>query len=177
MLPEELSNGICSLVPNEDRLTFSVIVEFTPDGKQLSYKISKSVINSKRRFTYEEVQEIIEKQSGELFDEILLLNSIARKLRTERTEKGSINFTTPDVEFILDDNGSPIDIVIKESNESHQLIEEYMLLANKIISSHVNRKGEREKTPFVYRIHDLPSEEKIQEFAKFVQSLGILLQP
>ncbi len=177
MLPEELSNGICSLVPNEDRLTFSVIVEFSPSGEQLSYRISKSVINSKKRFTYEEVQEIIENKSGPLVDEILLLNSIARKLRIERTEKGSINFTTPDVEFTLDDNGAPIDIIIKESNESHQLIEEYMLLANKIVSSHVNRKSEREKTPFVYRIHDLPSEEKINEFAKFVQSLGYSYNP
>jgi len=172
MLPEKLSNDICSLVPNKDRLTFSVIVEFTPEGEQVSYRISKSVINSKCRFTYEEVQEIIENKTGDLVDEIIQLNTIARKLRADRTEKGSINFTTPDVDFILDSNGFPVDIKIKTHNESHQLIEEFMLLANRIISSHVNRKGEIEKTPFVYRIHDLPSEEKIQEFAKFVQSLG-----
>lgn len=177
MLPEKLSNEICSLVPYEDRLTFSVMVEFSPNGEQVSYFISKSVINSKRRFTYEEVQEIIENKSGEFVDEIIELNRIAVKLRKNRTEKGSINFTTPDVDFILDENGSPIDIKIKESNESHHLVEEFMLLANRIISAHVNRKSEREKPPFVYRIHDLPSEEKIQEFAKFVQSLGYTYNP
>ena len=177
MLPEVLSNGICSLVPNEDRLTFSVIVEFTPDGNQVNYQISKTIINSKRRFTYEEVQEIIENKSGDFFKEISLINSLARILRKERTEKGSINFSTPDVEFILDDSGSPIDIKIKESNESHQLIEEFMLLANRIISAHINKDQKHEKTPFVYRIHDLPNEEKIQEFAKFVQSLGYSFSP
>lgn len=177
MLPEALSNSICSLVPNEDRLTFSVIVEFTPEGKQVNYKIAKTIINSKRRFTYDEVQEIIEKNSGDFVEEIVQINTLARILRKERTEKGSINFSTPDVEFILDENGSPIDIKIKESNESHQLIEEFMLLANKIISSHVNNPKQRDKTPFVYRIHDLPNEEKIQEFAKFVQSLGYSFTP
>jgi len=177
MLPEKLSNNICSLVPNEDRLTFSVIVEFTPNGELVNYNIAKTIINSKRRFTYEEVQEIIENKSGEFVDEIMHINSIARILRKDRTEKGSINFTTPDVEFMLDENGTTINIKIKESNESHQLIEEFMLLANKIISSHVNRKEQRDKIPFIYRIHDLPNEEKIQEFAKFVQSLGYSFNP
>ncbi|MCB9218520.1 MAG: ribonuclease R [Ignavibacteriales bacterium] len=177
MLPEKLSNNICSLVPNKDRLTFSVIVEFAPNGEQINYQISKSIINSKRRFTYEEVQEIIEKGEGDFAGDIFELNKIARILRKERTEKGSINFTTPDVEFILDEKGTPVDIKIKESNESHQLIEEFMLLANRIVSAHVNKKDQREKTPFVYRIHDLPSEEKIMEFAKFVQSLGYNFNP
>lgn len=177
MLPEKLSNDICSLVPNEDRLTFSVIVEFTPEGKRVNYSIAKTIINSKRRFTYEEVQEIIENNSGDFIEEITQINNIAKILRKERTAKGSINFTSADVEFILDETGSPIDIKIKESNESHQLIEEFMLLANKIISSHVNKKENREKVPFVYRIHDLPNEEKIQEFAKFVQSLGYTFNP
>ena len=171
MLPEILSNQICSLVPNEDRLTFSVIVEFSPNGEQVDYKISKTIINSKRRFTYEEVQEIIESNSGDFSDDIITLNSIARKLRKERTDKGSINFTTPDIEFILNELGFPTDVKIKKSNESHQLIEEFMLLANRIISSHVNR-DKKERVPFVYRVHDLPSEEKIDEFSKFVQSLG-----
>ncbi len=172
MLPEKLSNDICSLVPHMDRLTFSVFVEFGPNGERVKYKIAKTIINSKRRFTYDEVQEIIETKNGDLNEEILLLNKIAKILREERTANGSINFATPDIEFVLDENGSPIDIKIKESNESHHLIEEFMLLANRIISTHVNKRGKREKTPFVYRIHDLPNEEKIQEFAKFVQSLG-----
>ncbi|PID61256.1 MAG: ribonuclease R [Ignavibacteriae bacterium] len=178
MLPERISNNLCSLVPNEDRLTFSVIVEFTPEGKQVDYKIAKTIINSKRRFTYEEVQEIIEKQNGEHCNDILKLNSIAKILRKARTERGSINFSTPDVEFDLDTNGVPIDIKIKESNESHRLIEEFMLLANRIVSAHVNKKKKQlEKYPFVYRIHDLPNEEKINEFAKFVQSLGYFFTP
>jgi len=178
MLPEKLSNNICSLVPNEDRLTFSVFVEFSKSNEIVNYKIEKSIINSKRRFTYEEVQEIIESGKGDLLDEITMLNDIAKMLRLERTKKGSINFITPDIEFVLDDSGTPINIKIKESNESHQLIEEFMLLANKLISAHVNKnRNNIEKVPFVYRIHDLPNEEKIQEFAKFVQSLGHSFNP
>ena len=177
MLPENLSNNICSLVPFKDRLTFSFIAEFSPDAKLINYKIAKTVINSKRRFTYDEVQKIIESGKGDFSVDIIRLNQIAIKLRHERTAKGSINFTTPDIDFMLDDAGYPIDIVIKESNESHQLIEEYMLLANKIISAHVNKDKRNEKVPFVYRVHDLPSEEKIKEFAKFVQSLGYSFNP
>ncbi len=177
MLPEKLSNNICSLVPNEDRLTFSVIVEFTSNGNIVNYEIAKSVINSKRRFTYEEVQEIIETKKGDFTKEIMLLNSIASTLRKERTAKGSINFTTPDVEFVLDDLGTPIEIKIKESNESHHLVEEYMLLANKVISAHISKKDSSKKTPFVYRIHDLPDQEKLIEFSKFVKSLGYSFNP
>ncbi len=177
MLPEKLSNGICSLVPYEDRLTFSVLVEFTPTFKQVNYKITKSIINSKRRFTYDEVQEILETSKGDLKDNILDLNKIAKYLRSERTKNGSINFTSPDIEFELDQNGIPTNIILKETNESHQLIEEFMLLANRLVSSHMNKKKSVEKNPFVYRIHDLPSEEKLLEFAKFVQSLGYTFNP
>lgn len=177
MLPETLSNNICSLVPNEDRLTFSVLVEFDKTFKQKNYKIAKTVINSKRRFTYDEVQEILETSKGDFVNEIKSINEIARFLRNERTKNGSINFTTPDIEFELDKTGIPVSVKIKESNESHQLIEEFMLLANKIISEHITKTKKKEKNPFVYRIHDLPSEEKIQEFAKFVQSLGYTFNP
>lgn len=177
MLPENLSNKICSLVPNEDRLTFSILVEFDSSFKQKNYQIVKTVINSKRRFTYDEVQEIIDTSKGDFANEIININEIARYLRNERTKNGSINFTTPDIEFDLDKNGIPISIKIKESNESHQLIEEFMLLANRIISEHISKTKKKEKNPFVYRIHDLPSEEKILEFAKFVQSLGYSFNP
>ncbi len=177
MLPEKLSNNICSLVPNEDRLTFSVIVEFTPQGRQVNYQIRKTIINSKRRFTYEEVQEILEKKKGDFKEELLEINKIAKILRKRRTEKGSINFTTPDIEFILDDNGTPVEIKLKESNESHQLVEEFMLLANRIISAHVNKNKGKDKYPFIYRVHDLPSEEKIMEFSNFVNSLGYKFNP
>ena len=177
MLPEKLSNNICSLVPNEDRLTFTVLVEFTPEGQQVNYKIHKSIINSQRRFTYDEVQNILESKKGDFKSEITDINKLARILRKERTDKGSINFSSPDVEFILDDKGTPVEIKMKESNESHQLIEEFMLLANKIISAHVNKSKHAEKVPYIYRIHDLPSEEKIMEFANFVQSLGHKFNP
>ncbi|MEE9432378.1 MAG: ribonuclease R [Melioribacteraceae bacterium] len=177
MLPEKLSNNICSLVPNEDRLTFTVLVEFTPEGKKVRYKIHKSIINSKRRFTYDEVQDILDSKKGDFKNEITEINKLARILRKDRTDKGSINFSSPDVEFVLNDKGTPVEIKMKESNESHQLIEEFMLLANRIISAHVNKSKRAEKVPYVYRIHDLPSEEKIMEFANFVQSLGHKFNP
>lgn len=177
MLPEKLSNVICSLVPNKDRLTYSVIVEITPAAKVVSYEIKKSIINSKRRFTYEEVQKIIEDGKGEFSDKILQLNDIAQKLRAKRIKKGSINFFSPEVVFKLDKNGIPVEITIKEVRESNNLIEEFMLLANQIIAGHVNPKQNKINKPFVYRIHDLPDREKIFEFARFVKSLGYSFDP
>jgi ribonuclease R len=177
MLPEKLSNIICSLVPNKDRLTYSVIVEITPAAKVVSYEIKKSIINSKRRFTYEEVQKIIEAGKGEFSDKILQLNDIAQKLRAKRIKKGSINFFSPEVVFKLDKNGIPVEINIKEVRESNNLIEEFMLLANQIVAGHVNPKQNKINKPFVYRIHDLPDREKIFEFARFVKSLGYSFDP
>lgn len=177
MLPEKLSNIICSLVPNKDRLTYSVIVEITPVAKVVSYEIKKSIINSKRRFTYEEVQKIIEAGKGEFSDKILQLNDIAQKLRAKRIKKGSINFFSPEVVFKLDKNGIPVEINIKEVRESNNLIEEFMLLANQIIAGHLNPKQNKMNKPFVYRIHDLPDREKIFEFGRFVKSLGYSFDP
>lgn len=177
MLPEKLSNKICSLVPNEDRLTYSVIAELTPRGKVVSYEIKKSIINSKRRFSYEEVQQIIETGVGDFSFEILLLNKISKTLRANRMKKGSINFFSPEVVFKLDKNGVPIEIKIKEIRESHNLIEELMLLANQIVAEHVKPKKNELDFPFVYRIHDLPDKEKITEFARFVKSLGYIFDP
>jgi len=177
MLPEKLSNIICSLVPNKDRLTYSVIVEITPVAKIVSYEIKKSIINSKRRFTYEEVQKIIEAGKGEFSDKILQLNDIAQKLRAKRIKKGSINFFSPEVVFKLDKNGIPVEINIKEVRESNNLIEEFMLLANQIIAGHLNPKQNKMNKPFVYRIHDLPDREKIFEFGRFVKSLGYSFDP
>ncbi|MDQ7818335.1 MAG: ribonuclease R [Melioribacteraceae bacterium] len=177
MLPENLSNVICSLVPNKDRLTFSVLVEMTPLAKIVSYEIKKTIINSKRRFTYEEVQQIIEKGNGDLKDKILLLNDLAKKLRTKRIKKGSINFFSPEVVFILDKNGIPVEIKIKEVRESNNLIEEMMLLANQIVAGHLKPKKNNLPLPFVYRIHDLPDKEKIIEFSRFVKSLGYSFDP
>lgn len=177
MLPENLSNKICSLVPNEDRLTYSVFVELTKLAKVVDYQIEKSVINSKRRFTYEEVQEIIETGVGDFSYEITLLNKISKTLRAKRMKKGSINFFSPEVVFKLDKNGTPVEIKIKEVRESHNLIEELMLLANQIVAEHVQPKQNKIIVPFVYRIHDLPDKEKITEFARFVRSLGYHFDP
>lgn len=177
MLPEKLSNSICSLVPFKDRLTYSVIAELTPSCKVVSYEIKKTVINSKRRFTYDEVQEIIDRAEGDYYDKILTLNTIAKTLRQKRIKKGSINFFTPEVVFKLDNSGLPVDIKIKEVRESHNLIEELMLLANQIVAEHVKPKLNKQKTPFVYRIHDFPDKEKVIEFSRFVKSLGYSFDP
>lgn len=171
MLPEKLSNNICSLVPGKDRLAFSVIVEMTPRARTVKYKIAKSVINSKRRFTYNEVQQILDNGKGEFRDRLIKLNEFANKLRKKRLRQGSINFHTPEVQFELDENGVPTSLKIKEIKESHQLVEDFMLLANQIIAKHVAGKKNKQ-FPFVYRVHDLPDEEKLNEFANFVKSLG-----
>jgi ribonuclease R len=169
MLPEKLSNNLCSLVPNEDRLTFSVIFEMTTKGVAVNNLISKTIINSKRRFTYEEAQKIIETGQGEYSEEIKLLNELATTLRTKRMKEGSFEFFTPEVEFMLNENGHPTNILKKEIKDSNMLVEEFMLLANKTIAEKIFIRG---NIPFVYRIHDLPDEEKIIEFTRFVKSLG-----
>jgi len=172
MLPEKLSNGICSLVPNEERLTFSVVAEITSRGKLQSYKTGKSVIKSKRRFTYDEVQEIIEHKKGDYKDDLLALHKLAQTLRKKRMSEGSIDFFTPEVKFELDDNGTPIRVYRKEMKESNQLVEEFMLLANQIVAKHIAVPKSGAVKPFVYRVHDLPDQEKLLEFARFVKSLG-----
>ena len=177
MLPEELSNKICSLVPNEDRLTYSVIVELTPRGKIIDYSINKTVINSKRRFTYDEAQKVIDEGKGDLVDDILQLNKIAEIFRKKRMREGSFNFISPEVKFKLDENGVPVSILVKETKQSNMLIEEYMLLANKIVAKHIAVPKAGAIKPFVYRIHDLPDQEKILEFSRFVKTLGYSFDP
>lgn len=177
MLPEKLSNNICSLVPNQDRLTYSVIVELTPRGKVVNYKIAKTIINSKRRFNYDEVQQIIETGKGDFQKEIKILNNLSQTLRKKRMREGSIEFTTPEVKFKLDANGKPLEIHKKEIKQSNMLVEEFMLLANKICARHIAVPQNGEPKPFVYRVHDLPDKEKIYEFAKFVKSLGFSFDP
>jgi ribonuclease R len=172
MLPEKLSNGLCSLVPYEDRFTFSAIFEITKRGKIVNYDIAKTIINSKRRFTYEEAQEIIETGKGDFSEEILLLNNLARTLRKIRVKEGSIEFFTPEVKFELDENGHPLAVIKKELKESNMLVEEFMLLANKTVARHFTAPKKSQTKPFVYRIHDKPDQDKIIEFARFVKSLG-----
>jgi ribonuclease R len=177
MLPEKLSNGICSLVPNEERLTYSVIAELTVNGKLVDYQIKKTIIKSKRRFTYEEVQTIIDDKAGELYEDINKLNKLAITLRKKRMREGSIEFSTAEIKFQLDENGYPIGVTKKEIKQSNMLVEEFMLLANKIVAEHIGKPTREKVKPFVYRIHDLPDQEKLIEFSKFVKSLGYSFDP
>ncbi|QQS36742.1 MAG: ribonuclease R [Ignavibacteriales bacterium] len=172
MLPERLSNIICSLVPDEERLTYSVIAELTSRGKLISYQIKKTIIKSKRRFTYEEVQQIIDDKAGELYDEINQLNTLAQTLRKKRMREGSIEFSTAEIKFQLDENGYPVGVTKKEIKQSNMLVEEFMLLANKIVAEEIGKRTSAKARPFIYRIHDLPDKEKLFEFSKFVKSLG-----
>jgi ribonuclease R len=173
MLPEQISNVLCSLRPHEDKLTFSAVFQMTPKGQVKQYWLGKTIIHSNHRFTYEEVQEIIEKEDGLYMDEILLLNNIAQRLRKKRFDAGAINFSSTEVRFKLDEKGKPIGIVVKESKEAHQLIEEFMLLANKYVAENVGKVEVNKKPiPFPYRVHDLPSEEKLVPFIAFAKKFG-----
>lgn len=177
MLPENLSNNICSLVPNEDRLTYSVIVEMTPRGRILEYHIKKTIINSKRRFNYDEVQKIIETGEGDFAEDILNLDKLAKILRRKRMKEGSFDFNTLEVKFKLDEYGRPLEAYIKSMKDSNMLVEEFMLLANKIVAQHISRPKSGDTKPFVYRVHDFPDQEKIIEFVRFVKSLGYNVSP
>lgn len=174
MLPEHISNFLCSLRPHEDKLTFSAVFQMTPKGQVKQYWLGKTVIHSDHRFTYEEVQEIIEQQaSGPYQDEVLLLNSIAQRLRKKRFQNGAINFSSQEVRFKLDEKGKPIGVVVKESFEAHQLIEEFMLLANRYVAENISKiKINKKPLPFPYRVHDLPSEEKLLPFMAFARKFG-----
>ena len=178
MLPEKISNELCSLRPNETKFTFSVVFEINTQAQIKSYWLGKTIIHSNHRFAYEDVQEIIEAKKGLYEDEILLLNDLAQQLRKERFGHGAINFSSQEVRFKLDEKGKPIGIVIKESKEAHQLIEEFMLLANRTVAEHifklkVNDKGAASGSiPFPYRVHDQPDEEKLKPFISFAKKYG-----
>jgi len=176
MLPERLSNELCSLQPHKDRLCFSAVFEMDSTGKIFSEWFGKSIIHSNRRFSYEEVQKIIESGEGEYAKEINILNEIATKLREERMRKGSINFETQEIRFKLDETGKPIAIYIREMKESNKLIEDFMLLANRKVAEWINKKREKgiPKT-FVYRVHDTPTPEKLETFTQFIGRLGYKL--
>jgi ribonuclease R len=173
MLPERISNELCSLRPKEDKLTFAAIFQMTPKGEVKHHWMGKTVIHSDHRFTYEEVQEIIEQGTGLYQAEILILNTLAQKLRKQRFKKGAINFSSQEVRFKLDENNKPIGIIIKESKEAHQLIEEFMLLANRIVAETVSKiKVHKKPIPFPYRVHDKPDEMKLLPFAEFARKYG-----
>ena len=173
MLPERLCNGVCSLRPNEDKLCFSAVFEMNNDAVVINKWFGKTVINSDRRFSYEEAQAVIETGEGELKEEILKLNSLATILREQRYKNGAINFDTKEVKFILDENAKPIGVYTKEAKEANFLIEEFMLLANRSVAEHIGKVKERKKAKtFVYRVHDEPNPEKLGTFVQFVAKLG-----
>lgn len=173
MLPERISNELCSLRPKEDKLTFSAIFQITEKGEIKQHWLGKTVIHSDHRFTYEEVQEIIEQEEGLYKDEVLILNTLAQKFRKQRFKKGAINFSSQEVRFKLDETGKPVGIMIKESKEAHQLIEEFMLLANRTVAESVSKvKFNKKEIPFPYRVHDTPDEIKLEPFAAFARKYG-----
>src|SRR4051812_44020154 len=173
MLPERISNELCSLRPHEDKLTFSAIFQMTHKGEVKQYWLGRTVIHSDHRFTYEEVQEIIEKKEGLHAEVILQLNDMAQRLRKQRFKKGAINFSSQEVRFKLDENANPIGIIIKESKEAHQLIEEFMLLANRTVAENVSKiKVNKKEIPFPYRVHDSPDEQKLIPFIEFAKKYG-----
>ena len=173
MLPEYLSNGLCSLRPNEDKYSYSCIFEMSDDAKVQASRIVRTVICSDRRFTYEEAQEIIERGDGDYAEEILTLNRLAQQIREERFKAGSIAFERPEVRFLIDDAGKPISVYLKESLPAHQLIEEFMLLANKTVAERIGRRrGNAKVKPFVYRVHDEPDMEKLGQLSSFAATLG-----
>lgn len=173
MLPERLSNQLCSLQPDKDKLCFSAVFELDKDANIVKEWFGKTIIHSNRRFNYEEVQAIIENGDGEYAKEIAILDGLAKKLREERFKKGSINFETQEVRFRLDEKGAPLEIYIREMKDSNKLIEDFMLLANRRVAEWIGKKKTLKKElVFVYRIHDSPSPEKLQTFIQFISKLG-----
>lgn len=172
MLPEKLSNGVCSLRPREDKLAYSCIMEITPDGEVVSSRIEETVIHSKERFTYDHAQAILDGNAGhELAEDVRMAGKLARTLTRKRMEEGAIDFDVPEIKIILNDHGEPVDIIHKERKPANRLIEEFMLLANRTVAW----KGTKQKKPFVYRIHDHPDRERIQQLADYVRSFGLEL--
>jgi len=192
MLPEKLSNGVCSLRPHEDKLCFAAVFEMNDHAEVLDRWIGRTVIHSDHRFTYEEAQLLIEGNPGKLSEEVALMHVLAQKLRTERFKKGAIAFEKLEVKFKLDETGKPLGVYLKENKAANQLIEEFMLLANRTVAEFAGRRhtvtgtstGKRKKTgqveervhvqawPFVYRVHDGPVTERLQAFVKFAARWG-----
>lgn len=173
MLPERLCNQICSLRPNEDKLCFSAIFELDKEATIVNSRICRTVINSDRRFSYEEAQEVIETGEGACKEAILVLNGLAQKLRVKRFKNGAISFDRVEVQFEIDENGKPLGTYVKESKEANKLIEEFMLLANLTVAEFVGKvpKGATKKT-FVYRIHEQPDPQKLENFSAFISRFG-----
>lgn len=178
MLPERLCNNICSLRPGEDKLAYSVIFLLDEFAEVKDFEICRTVINSNRRFTYEEAQEIIETGEGDFKQEIHKVNELAKMLRVKRFAKGAIAFERTEVRFDIDENGKPLGVYFKESKEANKLIEEFMLLANRTVAQFIGKPAKRGVKPktFVYRVHDVPNPDKLSNFSSFIKRFGYKLK-
>lgn len=172
MLPEELSNGLCSLNPNVDRLTFSAIFELDTSGKIHTEWFGRTVIHSDKRFTYENAQKILDDGHGIFFNELNILNSIGKKLLKKRFQEGAISLEQEEVKFKLDQNGVPTSVYTKARGDTHKMIEEFMLLANRRVAEYMSSKKKGTQGVFLYRIHDKPNKEKMQDLVMFLKRLG-----
>lgn len=178
MLPERLSNGVCSLRPNEDKLAYSCFMEIEPNGNVADYSIDETVIHSRQRFAYEDVQNILDGNKSHPFEgQLKTLEKLAHTLLDKRFREGSINFETPEPKFVLDERGKPVDVIVKERKFAHKLIEECMLLANKTVAKHVKKlrtkKNAKNDHPFFYRVHAEPDLEKLHNIKETAKPLGI----
>jgi len=175
MLPERLSNELCSLRPNEDKMCFSAVFEMNSNAEVVKEWFGRTVIHSDRRFTYEEAQEILEKKAGEHSEALLAVDALAKKLRARRFSEGSIDFNTDEVKFQLDEKGHPLGVFIKSMKDSNQLIEDFMLLANRRVATYVGQPKQGQPKSFVYRVHDSPDPEKLNKLRNFLKNLGYKL--
>ncbi len=172
MLPEILSNDLCSLNPNEDKMAFAAVFTITENAEVKSRWFGKTVINSDKRFTYEDAQGVLNSKSGQYFKELNILNEIAKKFQAEKFKQGAIDFETEEVKFRLDDKGVPIEVYRKERLDTHKLVEEFMLLANREVAEFLSKDSKQKKATGIYRIHDNPDPEKILDLSIFLKALG-----
>lgn len=172
MLPEILSNDLCSLNPNEDKRAFSAVFEIDLSGKIHSQWFGRTLINSDKRFAYEEAQDAIDNKDAEYHKELTVMNTIAHKLREQKIRDGAIDFETDEVKFILDSEGKPLRVIKKQRKDAHKLIEDFMLLANKKVAEFITKGKSKEKNPFLFRIHDFPKTEQIESLNIFLKALG-----
>ena len=173
MLPERLSNELCSLRPNEDKFTFSAVFQFDTDHKIIDRWFGKTLTHSQRRYSYEEAQEILESGKGDYAKELKAVAKVAAKLRKARFKNGAINFETEEVKFELDEKKKPIGVYIKQRKEANLLVEDFMLLANKEVAKYMAKKVKAPEIPFVYRVHDEPDQDRLADFALFAKEMGI----
>ncbi len=173
MLPERLSNELCSLRPNEDKFTFSAVFKFDANGKIVDRWFGKTLTHSDRRYTYEEAQEILESGKGDYAKELKAVAKVAAKMRKERFKNGAINFESDEVKFKLDEKKKPIGVYVKQRKEANLLVEDFMLLANKEVARYIAKKVKAPEIPFVYRVHDEPNQDRLADFALFAKEMGI----